>query len=302
MKIVNIRGGLGNQMFQYAFALALRNKFPDEEILIDIQHYNYIWLKKYKSINLHNGFEIDKFFPAAPLKPANFKDLIKISYYIPNYFLSRIGRKILPVRKTEYVAPKAFNHCFDLDAFNRKGDCYYEGYWQCPNYFASIKPLLIEIFKHPEPNKYNAELIKEILSTNSVGIHVRRGDYLKSEDFKGLCGVEYYKKAIREVLKRVKDPVFYVFSNDIKWCEDFLTPLFKGNKYVFITDNKGEDSIWDMFLMTYCKYLIIANSSFSWWGAFLNKNKLQVYAPSPWINRKANIDIYEPDWVKIKSN
>lgn len=299
MKIVNITGGLGNQMFQYAFALALKEKFPDEEVLIDTQHYNSLFFKKFRGINLHNGFEINNLYPSAPLKIADSKELKKVTYWIPNYVASRIARKFLPIRKTEYVAPYSLNYCFDEKAFSRLGDYYFEGYWQTPKYYKNIKEDLKKIFSHPLPNEYNFRLIEEISNCDSVGIHIRRGDYLKEPDFRGICGTDYYRKAIDDVISLSPDCKFFIFSNDFQWCEKNIVPLLKGHEHTFVTENRGKDSYWDMFLMTYCKYLIIANSSFSWWGAFLTKNAEKIYAPFPWLNRNCKIDIYEDHWAKI---
>lgn len=300
MKIVNITGGLGNQMFQYAFALALKHRNPIEEVFIDIQHYHTLFFKKFKGINLHNGYEINKVFPKATLPIARGKQLVKISYWIPNYVLSRIGRKLLPLRRTEYVPPYSKNYSYDKEALERKGDCYYEGYWQSAHHFSEIKEELQAIYSHPDPNAYNGNLIKDIEACNSVGIHVRRGDYLNEPEFRGICGIEYYQKAIEDVLSDGKKHTFYIFSNDIKWCRENIAPLMDGHDQVFVTGNAGKDSCWDLFLMTYCKDLIIANSSFSWWGAFLNKRVERVYAPDPWLNRDCVIDIYEDSWKKIK--
>lgn len=300
MKIVNITGGLGNQMFQYAFAVALKHKYPNEEVLLDIQHYKTIFFKKFKGINLHNGYEISKVFPKATMPIAKPLQLMKVSYWIPNYVLSRMGRKLMPLRKTEYMPPYSMNYSYDEKALNWKGDCYYEGYWQCYNHFAEAKEELMEIFSQPEPNAYNAGMIRDIEGCNSVGIHVRRGDYLAEPEFRGICDESYYQKAISEILVDNKPHTFYVFSNDMKWCKEHLSPLIEGHKMVFVSDNKGKDSCWDMFLMMHCKDLIIANSSFSWWGAFLNKNVDRVCCPKPWLNRDCNIEIYAPDWILIK--
>lgn len=299
MKIINITGGLGNQMFQYAFAVYLQNKFPEEKILIDTQHYNTLFFKKFKGINLHNGFEINSIFPNAKIPIAKASHLAKISYWIPNYVLSRLFRKILPVRETEYIADYKLNYSFDKTAIEKSGDCYYEGYWQCIKYLKDLKDEICQVFSHPTPNRYNSQLIEKINNSNSIGIHVRRGDYLNEPEFKGICSIEYYVKAIEDVMKKCPDCEFFIFSNDIAWCKENLVRLFNGAKFTFVTENKGPDSCWDMFLMNFCKSLIIANSSFSWWGAFLNKDIKRVYAPYPWLNRNCEIDLYDDRWIKI---
>lgn len=300
MKIVNITGGLGNQMWQYAFAMALKYKHPDEDVYIDTQHYHTVFFKKFKGINLHNGYEIDKVFPKANMPVAGFWQLIKVSYWIPNYVLSRLCRKILPLRNTEYVPPYSMNYYFDRKALERKDNCYYEGYWQSVHYFTDIREMLQDVFGHPEPNEYNARIIKDMESTESVGLHVRRGDYLNEPEFRGICGIEYYQKAIEDVVSDGKKHSFFIFSNDILWCRDNISPLTKGHDVLFVTGNVGSNCCWDMFLMTHCKDLIIANSSFSWWGAFLNKSVNRVYAPEPWLNRDCEIDVYDENWIRVK--
>lgn len=300
MKVVNISGGLGNQMFQYAFALYLKNEFPQEEIYLDTSHYHTLFFKHYKGINLHNGFELSNLFPKACLPVAGFKELRKVSYYVPNYVLSRIARKYLPLRKSEYIEPFENIFLYDGTIANMKGNCYYEGYWQCPEYFNAIKGELNEIFVPSEPNEYNRSLIREIENTNSIGIHVRRGDYLKEPEYADICNLEYYKKAIEKVVTTNGNHCFFIFSNDLDWCKENLMPLIGGNKVVFANGNKGKDSYWDMFLMTYCKSLIIANSSFSWWGAYLGRDDRRIVAPYPWSRRKCKIDIYDKSWTLIE--
>ena len=299
MKIVNIIGGLGNQMFQYAFALALQNSHNDEIVKIDTSHFNYIFINKFRSANLHNGYEIEKVFPNAKLPHATAWDLIKLTWYMPNYILSRIVRKILPVRKNEYIQKPSDIFSYNEEVLKAKGNGYYEGVWQAVGYHKNIQNKLQEVFAHPTPNNYNKGLIKEINNCNSVGIHVRRGDYLFAPEFNGICDLDYYKKGIEIILSDGLQHTFYIFSNDIHWCKDNLEPLIEGHNIVYVDGNIGKDSCWDMFLMTYCKDLIIANSSFSWWGAFLNKYVDKVIAPYPWLNREGNQDNYCKEWIKI---
>lgn len=289
MKIINIIGGLGNQMFQYAFALSLKNHFKTEEILIDIHHFNHY--------NLHNGFELSKIFKGINLAVANKKQLKKVTYYIPHYSLSRLFRKCLPKLKTEYI--ENIEYVYNETPFKLIGDYYFEGYWQSFKYYANIKSQIFNAFKFPEPNSYNKKLALEIASCNSIGMHIRRGDYLNHKDFKGICDLDYYKRAINCLLPTSEECCFYIFSNDIQWCEENIQPLIKDYKVTYVTENKGSNSFWDMYLMSKCKNLVIANSSFSWWGAFLNCVAQNVIVPQKWNNSASVNEIYNPEWIKI---
>ena len=300
MKIVNIIGGLGNQMFQNAFALSLIERFPNEEVYIDTSHFNYIFIKKFRGANLHNGYEIEKVFPNAKLKHASALDLMKVTWYMPNYLLSRVVRRILPVRKSEFVQPLDQSFAHNPDVYNIPGDCYYEGIRESVKNYITCRAIIQQTFAHPDPNNdTNRFYIEQMERENSVGIHIRRGDYLYEPAFMNICDLDYYKKAINEILNDGKQHTFYIFSNDMKWCEKHITPLVKGHKLILVTNNTGKDSCWDMFLMTHCKELIIANSSFSWWGAFLNNSNGRVIAPKVWVNRKAEYDIWLEEWIRL---
>ena len=299
MRIVNIAGGLGNQMFQYAFALMLKKHFPEEEVLVDIHHYNSLMFKKFGSVNLHNGYEIDTLFENANLPIASRRQLRQLSRYIPNYVLSRIARKLLPLRPTEFVADYSQNFAYDKRVL-REGDTYYEGYWQCADYYKDMKEQLRKVFAPPAPNRYNQEIIQRIEGSDSIGIHVRRGDYKNAPEFNGICTPEYYQKAIQLALSDGQSHVFYVFSNDPEWCKANMPALIGSHDLVIVDQNKGKESCWDMFLMTHCRQLIIANSTFSWWGGFLNGQAKAVYAPEPWVWRDCKIDILPQEWTKVK--
>lgn len=299
MKIVNIIGGLGNQMFQYALAVSLKKRFPKEEVLIDTSHFHYLFSKSWKGTNLHIGYEIDKVFPNADLKRANPFQLMKVTWYMPNYILSRIVRRLLPVRKTEIIQKRENIFVFQPEVLKKEGDCYYEGNWESEKYFIESRKEVQQAFSHGEPNKKNAAFIEEMEHEESVAIHVRRGDYLASPKWSGICTLEYYKKGIETILSDGKQHVFYVFSNDMPWCENNLKPLIEKHRMVFVSENKGKDSCWDMFLMTHCKDLIIANSSFSWWGAFLNRRGGRVVAPSKWLNEEREVEVWMNEWIKI---
>lgn len=299
MKIVNIIGGLGNQMFQYAFAIVLKSENPFEKVLIDTSHFHYLFFNHWRGSHLHNGYEIDIIFPNANLKHASFFQLIKVTWFVPNYVISRIVRKLFPLRKTEIIQKRHDIFRYQPEVLSIHGNRYYEGNWESVNYYIKYRNLIQNIFSHDKPDVENSQYIEMIKSTESVGIHIRRGDYLKYPKYQGICTLEYYKKAIDDIILDGKSHIFYIFSNDISWCEKNIKQLVQGQSVIMINNNKGNLSYWDMFLMTYCKDLIIANSSFSWWGAFLNNRNGRVYAPQRWINEDRVFDIWMPEWKKI---
>lgn len=299
MKIVNVIGGLGNQMFQYAFALSLKERFPEEDILIDTSHFNFVFFNRFKAANLHNGYELEKVFTNIALKHATWRQLIGITWYCPNFLMSRAVRKYLPARKTEYI--QSVNHYFEYhsDVFDIHHDVYYDGLWSSIQYYEPIKAQLLKAFKHPEPNEKNKEYILKMEVEDSVGVHIRRGDYLQDPAFRGICERDYYERAISEIEKDGKKHTFFIFSNDMEWCHNNILPILINHEVVMVKHNIGNLSCWDMHLMTHCKDLIIANSSFSWWAAFLNNRGGRIIAPSRWVNRVANYDIWSKDWVKL---
>lgn len=300
MKIVNIIGGLGNQMFQCALAIALKKEYPQEEIYIDTSHFNYIWLKKIGPINMHNGYEIEDLFKNFSLPKAGGKQISKVAYYIPNFILSRIVGKRLPAKKTMYVERRNFEY-YD-DVFLQEGDTYFDGYWQCAKYFEKYKHEVIEAFAFPERNEYSKKMEKVISACESVAIHVRRGDFLKDPEFGGICGEGYFGDAVGQLLKDNKKYKFFIFSNDIAWCKEKIAPMIGDSVIVYMEGNKGKDSVFDMYLMSKCKHMIISNSSFSWWGAFFNTQGGKIFAPIPWADRDIETDNYGKDWILIKSN
>lgn len=289
MKIINTIGGLGNQMFSYAFALSLKLKHK-EDVYVDISHFNHY--------NLHDGFQINEIFNVKEINVATKKEIKKLTRYIPHYAFSRIIRKFLPSKSKEYIEKQ--DYVYDEKALSLKTDCYYEGYWQSPLYFYDIDQEIKKMFTFPEPIGGNKETEELMSKVNSVSIHVRRGDYLNAKSFMGICELDYYEKAIKHINDEIQNPYFFIFSNDIKWCEENLNHLLKTDNVMFVSNNVGKESYWDMYLMSCCKNMILANSSFSWWAAYLNKNKdAKVLAPKKWVNRDYETQILLDSWKKI---
>lgn len=301
MRIVNIRGGCGNQMLQYAFAIVLQEKYPEETVMVDTQLYKYPFVKTFRGNNFyHNGFELPSIFPNAKLPIAKWDDIARVSYYIPNYMVNRALRKFLPQRKHEYIQPAEDAYIYDGDLLNRKSFSYYEGYWFSPSYFDFCKKKIWEIYQFkPFETKCNIELAEKLKSKNSVTIHVRRGDFLNIPKYQGICSIEYYANAIMEIKKSIPDPVFFVFSNDIEWCASNLKEIAGSSMMAFVNNNKGRESYRDMQLMSLARCNILANSTFSWWGAYLNQRADHiVITPKNWEKFiYSNPNCY--DWIKL---
>lgn len=289
MKIVKYIGGLGNQMFIYAFSVALRETFR-QEILVDT-HY-------YKSRNFHNGLEIERIF-GIHLTEAKLSDKLKMSWYFPNYWIDYHLLGKLPARKNTIRELPGQKVNFEL--LGDSSDKFYDGYWQSYQYFDSCRDVILKEFTFPKismEDKLNFELNERLNNEeNSVGIHIRRGDYLKNWKYRGLCGVDYYQKAIAYILEHIKSPKFFLFSDDIDWVKENISPLLKGYDITFVNWNHSINSYKDMQLMAMCKNLIIANSSFSWWAAYLNQNNPIVVAPEKWINSFMDFRIQYKDWI-----
>ncbi len=289
MKVVRILGGLGNQMFQYALFLALKKAFPQEKILVDTSVFS--------SYKVHNGLELKKIFGLS-LPQASVEQLKKLCWYTSNYTLKRIIKKLKLRKKSECF--EAADYTFNSTVLTADGDRIFDGYWQNHLYFKDVFNEIKATYRFPDfTDSNNLETTEEIRRSDaSVSIHIRRGDYLKAPNYAGLCGIEYYRKAIGYILQNRRSPHFFIFSDDMDYCRENIVPLLGGNQVTCVDFNRGDDSFKDMQLMAMCQDNIIANSSFSWWAAFLNphENKI-VCAPEKWTNTKINCKIQMPEWL-----
>lgn len=288
MKIVNFSGGIGNQMFQYALLVALRETFHDET-LMDTSYYG---LKE-----MHNGFELARVFNITA-KEATAEQINKLSHYFPSYKLARFYWKFLPKRKTE--CPELKDCLFNPDVLTVNKDLYYNGIWQDYRYFDQFRDVILKEFSYREPFAgRNAEAAEQFSERLTVSLHVRRGDYLLHKNYIGLCGIDYYRRAIKHIRSRYGTNVAYaVFSDDMEWCRENLLPLLCENNVTYVDWNHGLDSYNDMRLMSACKVNVIANSSFSWWAAYLNTHEdKEVIAPRKWTNIPVRFDRQMPGWT-----
>ena len=281
MIIAKIKGGLGNQLFQYAVgrAVALHHKVP---LKLDITIF--------ETYELHNGYRLDEFAIQSDIASKN--EIIDLKG--GNNVLFSALRKGGLVKRKSYFKEKRSSY-FDANVFENNF-VYLDGYWQNELYFSNIRELLLrELSPISLMNDSGCVYLERIKNSNSVSLHVRRGDYLKLKNI-GVLDVDYYMKAVQYIRKNVEKPTFYIFSDDLDWCKRHLG-FVDGCIYVDRTQNE----IDDLKLMSFCQHNIIANSSFSWWGAWLNQNrKKTVIAPKGWLlNDPSSSNVILSDWVKF---
>ena len=292
MIVSNIIGGLGNQMFQYAAGRALSLE-RGQMLRLDVSGF--------AGYALHQGFELQRVFDC-PVEIASEADVRRILGW---QFSSGIRRilvrpSLAVIRRDGFVVEPHFQYWPEIKHVPR--DCYLVGYWQSEKYFCEVASVIRADFTFKVPLvKRNAELAEQIGNVNAVSLHVRRGDYAKNPKTKathGLCPLEYYQSAIQYVVERIDQPSFFIFSDDVPWVMENLKIDFPCR---YVDHNQGAESYNDMRLMSLCRHHIIANSSFSWWGAWLNPDPEKiVVAPKKWFanNNEVN-DLIPQGWVTL---
>ena len=281
MIITKIKGGLGNQLFQYAVgrAVALRHKVPLK--------FDTTIFETYK---LHNGYRLDQFAIKADIAADN--EIINLKGR--NNVLVSVLRKAGLLKRKSYFKEKRSSY-FDASVF-KNNSVYLDGYWQNELYFSDIRELLLkELSPNISMNDLSCAYLECIKQNNSVSIHVRRGDYLNLKNI-NVLDIDYYMKAVKYIRTIVEKPTFFIFSDDLEWCRSSFSFL---DDCIYVERTQSE--IDDLRLMSFCQHNIIANSSFSWWGAWLNQNPNKtVIAPKGWLlNDPGSSDVIPSDWVKF---
>jgi hypothetical protein len=286
MIYVNITGGLGNQLFQYAFARRIQ-KDTGERICLNIYE-----LEKYDN---KRSFCLDKY----KLINNTIVSRTKLPWYVHRRSIcSKLLRRISPQMfylfgklKNSYIWYQSYRN--EIFPVSSKKDIYIGGYWQDPIY---SMPAIGEIRKDLEINEklseHIYELVQEINANISVCVHIRRGDYIGSPY--EVCTKEYYLNAINEVKKSDPNAIFYIFSDDPQWVKNNMPD----EQCIRIQENN--EAYIDLFVMSKCKHFIISNSTFSWWAQYLgNYDKKKVYAPQIWHKEYDCNNLYLCNWIVI---
>ena len=288
MIIIQLKGGLGNQMFQYALYRELLHRGKEVKI-DDVTGFEHDKLRI--PVLDRFGIEYEKATP---------EEVVAITDSKMDIF-SRIRRKLTGRKTKEIVEVEGI---FDPQILELD-EAYLVGYWQSDKYFTSpevIEHLQETFSKRPQEIMHDSvswTTLQQIECCESVSIHVRRTDYLDAEHIKihNLCSETYYKNAISMVRQKHPNAVFFIFTDDKEWCKEH----FKGHNFINVELQEGEfTDVADMLLMSRCKHHIIANSSFSWWSAWIGDTpEKMVIAPAKWINNRKMDDIYTERMTKV---
>lgn len=294
MKAVVAYGGLGNVMFTYALVCAYRQKGIKSFLFVSDANVE------------HNGYELERVFPRTD-QWRGLNSLQKVYYSIMQKIRNiRFRKRNFPHRILFFPFDdqhydQAPVHFFPQVFASLQKNEYLIGLFQSYKYFEDCRNEILQEFRF-DTNRLSdstRQIAEQMQQCDSVSIHVRRGDYMNGYYYNLLgkvCDLDYYQRAIEEIKKHVAHPNFYVFSDDKEYVVKNL-PL---EDAVYVDFNRGLDSWQDMYLMSHCRHNIIANSTFSWWGAWLNsyQDKI-VVAPPRWFNDMEHDDIIPPNWKRV---
>ncbi len=258
-KIIEIKGGLGNQLFQYAHGLKLI-LIDKKDVVFDTSFFS------------ENNNDIERHFL---LKKFNIDPTVKFQN-VKQDSIQKLFKKIKQKITGEY------------------------GYYQGEKYFTGIKGGLLQQFTLKDPLSLTAQEFADKMTDNSVSIHIRRGDYAddaSTNDYHGMCGLDYYYNALECITSKVTDPHFFVFSDDIEWAKNNLNM----HNTIFVS-NDDLSEYEELILMSRCSHNIIANSTFSWWAAYINQNNSKIIiAPKQWTKKHTSdtLEILPKDWIQL---
>src|SRR5450830_1617387 len=290
--VSHLIGGLGNQMFQYAVgrALALRT---GARLSLDVTGFANYDLRRYELEEVTIDAEV------APDKQLRLVGAVAEANILSNRILKRLG-----FGGSQHVLREG-SFTYDQRIEEVSTPIYLDGYWQSEKYFTAIASELRQDFSLRQPlDGANAEMAAAIgqLGQSAISLHIRRGDYVSNShtaQYHGVCSLDYYRDAVRYLAERVEHPHFYIFSDDHTWVQENLQIDFP---MTLVQINSGDRGIYDMMLMKSCGHHIIANSSFSWWGAWLNPSSQKiVIAPQQWFKQSTNDtrDLIPAAWVRL---
>lgn len=313
MVTIKCRGGLGNQMFQYALYRTLLEM--GKEAYLDIDEFDSCDSPRKWQIEEAFGLTIRRYrYPNYIKIPLSWAKLLWAKWPKPcvGHYLGSVLYRIVRMLSDHFEGSfKKYNdkQCLDIASYVKKGNYLLDGYWQSSNYFVTCEKRIREDFIFRKLDNFFAlKILQEIDNSSSISVHFRRGDYIINKCYTkiygGICTEKYYNEAITYISKHVTKPKYFIFTDDAEWAMNSTIVKYLENSIVVSTIGRPE---WqDMFLMSRCKHNIIANSSYSWWAAWLNSNPNKItIAPSRWVNdySLSNLSdltgVFEKNWILI---
>ena len=295
MIIIRLWGGLGNQLFQYAYGYSMAKKL-NTHLKLDISYFdnqpdNLNRLPKILNLNIQEKEqleELNSYKNLNLLKSRQINRLIRI----PKKSIFFCGGDLYYLKESRFEYTPFFQQI-------KKENLYIDGYWQCEEYFIDVRQDLLAQYQAKIENDKFHEIKEQMGKNNSVAVHIRRGDYVGNRNiFSNLYELKasYYHESMTYMESKIDNPEYYLFSDDIEWVR---SNLGEKENFHYIDSSFGFADYEELLLMSCCKNQIIANSTFSWWAAWLNENPNKiVIAPSRWFG---NRNIIPSSWIKIKS-
>jgi len=295
MIILKLQGGMGNQMFQYAFARSLQEKIKQNRIMLDISDFKYDILRNYslKHFTLNDTVIIDDTGRYNKFYDQRVNPILKIgTKFCPNFQYMIFS--IFSIYLWDYAKYK------EIKIIRQSKNIMLHGLWQSGAYFDEISSIIADEFSVRGEALYeNQLLIDSIKNCNAVCVHVRRGDFLSTANKLSNCTNQYYEEAMKYIDTHVVYPIYFIFSDDIA---DVMKHFSFGQRQVFFVEKNNPD-YEELRLMYNCKHFIIANSTFSWWASYLAKNSNKIIvAPETWYNDGRDTTyLMRKDWVVMEN-
>ena len=282
MIIIRLRSGLGNQMFQYAFFKQMQQWHGACKVRLDCETFHW---------KAHNGLELDRVF-GIDLKKDSVPPAVSLKFADVGYgWRHKVLRQLRGRRHRSYRNWKSVQ----LDEYRNMDDVYLEGYWNNEEYFSGVKDEIRKLYRFGLPlTGSDRALLAKMERGESVAVHVRRGDYKKFPDSFPMCTPDYYRRAIGILSEQHASLRCFVFSDDPEWCKQELAFL---PDVTFIDNPDKATASKDMLMMSRCRHNVIANSTFSWWAAWLNGNpqKTVIYPESAMLTYSSMPE----GWIKL---
>lgn len=291
MRIVKFKGGLGNQMFQYAYA-KLVEKRTDDTVKLDYSAYENLdgdMVRKPRIMRFQLTLPAaDKEDIAKICKLQHKGNSLSFWYKVKIFLESKLNKNYAFEPNRAYIDPAGLQN-----------KLYFDGYWQSWRYVDEVREVLKQDFVPAQPLSEKTQgFQKKMQSENAVFVGVRKGDYTAEIEHYGSFDSSYYQKAMTLIEQTVENPVYYVFSNDVQWCKDNMD--WGGRTVCYREPEDQTDDFEELMLMASCSHAIIVNSTYHWWGATMIENPDKIICcPDTWFFDGAPIDIIPADWNRI---